>query len=152
MKNARLYETHIKTTNLEMSVSFYQNLGFELAYLLEERRVAFFWLGAENKKEQTLGIWEVSQEHFALSHFALHISNEELLHIPTFLFEKGIELRSAFGLDTREPIVHSWVPAASYYFEDPDGNSLEYITVLGSNPIPELGAVHLSTWQKAINN
>jgi lactoylglutathione lyase len=152
MKNARLYETHIKTTNLETSVSFYQNLGFELAYLIEERRVAFFWLGAKNKKEQTLGIWEVSQEHFALSHFALHVNNEELLNIPTFLSEKGIELRSAFGLSPSEPIVHSWVPAASYYFEDPDGNSLEYITVLGSNPIPELGAVHLSTWKKAINN
>ncbi|HYK73344.1 MAG TPA: VOC family protein [Pseudoneobacillus sp.] len=150
MKNAKLYETHIQTRNLEEAVTFYKGLELELAYFIAERRAAFFWLGDVNNKEYTLGIWEVSQEHFRSSHFAFHIGYEELLNVPSFLAEKGIELRPAFGLDNSEPVVHAWVPAASYYFLDPDGNSLEYITVLGDKPNSELGAVHLSTWKKAI--
>jgi lactoylglutathione lyase len=150
MKNARLYETHIQTRNLEEAITFYTNLGFELAYLINKRRVAFFWLGDVNKKEHTLGIWEVKQEHFHSSHFAFHVNYDELVNVPSFLADKGIELRPAFGLDCSEPVVHAWVPAASYYFLDSDGNSLEYITVLNDKPIPELGAVHLSTWKKAI--
>lgn len=37
MKNAELYETHVKTVNLESAVVFYKSLGLELAYFLEER-------------------------------------------------------------------------------------------------------------------
>ncbi|MFN7250475.1 MAG: VOC family protein [Anaerobacillus sp.] len=149
MKNARLYETHIQTTNLEEAIAFYQSIDLELAFVLQERRVAFFWLGDSSKKEQMLGIWEVSSEHFRKSHFAFYIPFEELLKVPSYLAQKGIEVTASFGLDASEPVVHSWMPAASYYFSDKDGNSLEYITVLQGDPIPELGAVHLSKWEQA---
>lgn len=149
MKNARLYETHIQTTNLEEAIAFYQKIDLELAYVLQERRVAFFLLGDSSKKEQMLGIWEVSSEHFRKSHFAFQVPFEELLDVPSYLAQKGIEVAASFGLDASEPVVHSWMPAASYYFSDKDGNSLEYITVLQGDPIPELGAVHLSKWEQA---
>ncbi|MGD6833705.1 VOC family protein [Sutcliffiella halmapala] len=42
MKNAILFETHIKTRNLEEAISFYENLGLKLATVIQERRVAFF--------------------------------------------------------------------------------------------------------------
>ncbi len=56
MKNAELYETHVKTINLQSAVAFYKCLGLELAYFLEERRVAFFLLGDAEKKQQMLGV------------------------------------------------------------------------------------------------
>ncbi|WP_108670525.1 VOC family protein [Peribacillus acanthi] len=150
MKNAKLFETHVKTKNLEEAVAFYQNLDLELAYFLKERRAAFFWLGDPAIKEQMLGVWEVPEDKFVPSHFAFYVSYEELLNVPDYLMKKGIELRPDFGLDTSEPIVHTWMPSASYYFKDIDGNSLEYITALNGVPKPKLGAIHLSKWKEAV--
>jgi hypothetical protein len=40
------------------------------------------------------------------------------------------------------------MPAASVYFDDPDGHSLEYISVLPDAPRPDLsGRVKLSEWR-----
>ncbi|MDP4162774.1 MAG: VOC family protein [Bacillota bacterium] len=148
MKSAKLYETHVYTRNLEAAIAFYEGLDLELAYVINERRVAFFWLGDADKKEQMLGIWEVPEEKFRTSHFAFYVSLDELLQVPAFLLKRGAQVLPSFGLDASEPVVHTWMPAASYYFQDPDGNSLEYLALIDGDPNPELGAVHLSTWQK----
>ena len=42
-----LFETHLNVRDLEKSIAFYRDvMGLELAYDLEARRVAFFWIGA----------------------------------------------------------------------------------------------------------
>ncbi|WML49504.1 VOC family protein [Neobacillus sp. PS3-34] len=148
MKNANLYETHILTKNLERAIEFYKGLDLNLAFVIEERRVAFFWLGDPEKKEQMLGIWEVAEDKFVNRHFAFHVSLEELLEVPVFLESKGIKILPAFGLDESEPVVHAWMPAAAYYFEDHDGNSLEYLALVDGQKKPEVGVVHLSKWQQ----
>jgi hypothetical protein len=52
-----LFETHVTVRRLEMSVEFSRaTLGLELAYLLPERRVAFFWLG--DRGPGLLAVWE----------------------------------------------------------------------------------------------
>jgi catechol 2,3-dioxygenase-like lactoylglutathione lyase family enzyme len=149
MKNAELYETHVKTINLKNAVAFYQDIGLELAYLLEDRRAAFFFLGNWKEKEQMLGVWEVPEKDFVRSHFAFKVSREALLNVPVFLEEKGVKVSPSFGLDASEPVVHAWMPAACYYFSDPDGNRLEYLAVIDGEPKPELGVVHLSVWENA---
>ncbi|WP_404461924.1 VOC family protein [Sutcliffiella horikoshii] len=146
MKNAELYETHVKTVNLKSAVAFYKSLGLELAYFLEERRVAFFFLGDSDKKQQMLGVWEVNEHEFVRS---FKVTLDQLRSVPTFLEAKGIALSSSFGLDASEPVVHAWMPAACYYFSDPDGNSLEYLALIDQEPKPELGVLHLSEWEKA---
>jgi lactoylglutathione lyase len=123
-----------------------QSLGLELSYAVYERKVAFFYLGDISKKEQLLGIWEVSQERFIKSHFAFYVSYDELLQSPSYLRARDISLVPDFGLDTSEPIVHPWMPAASYYFKDLDGNLLEYITLLDGEAKPNLEPMHLSQW------
>ncbi|WP_228460262.1 VOC family protein [Cytobacillus dafuensis] len=157
MRHSHLYETHINTKDLSKAVEFYQTLGLELAHIIPDRKVAFFWLGDPSEKAQMLGIWEVPDHQFSRSHFALGVTYDELLSVPEFLSNLGIELSASFGLDTSEPIVHTWMPAASYYFADPDGNSLEYITVLDQNSNLELPIMHLSKWEeintvKNVNN
>ncbi|WP_216827723.1 VOC family protein [Alkalihalobacterium elongatum] len=147
MKNAEIFETHVNSTSLERSIAFYKSLGLELAYIIEERRVAFFWIGDQSVNRQMLGVWEKSEEMFSRSHFAFHVSYEDLIKVPDFLNNKGISLTPSFGLDTSEPVVHTWMPAACYYFLDPDGNSLEYITTLNDKP-HDVGVVHLSTWNE----
>jgi hypothetical protein len=43
-------------------------------------------------------------------------------------------------------VVLAWMPAASVYFHDPDGNLLEYITMLDGPARPELGVVRWADW------
>ncbi|MEB1809342.1 MAG: VOC family protein [Bacillaceae bacterium] len=150
MKNARLYETHVQSTNLERSIAFYKKLDLELAYVLNDRKAALFWIGDPSIKEFMLGVWEVAEENFRKSHFAFHVPFKELLQVPDFLKKREISLIPSFGLDTSEPVVHGWMPSACYYFLDPDGNTLEYISVLQNQPIQDAGVVHLSTWNELI--
>ncbi len=50
-----------------------------------------------------------------------------------------------------EPIVFAWMPASSVFFDDPDGNFLEYICMLADPPGTELAAVVTwSEWQRIL--
>ncbi|WP_028595998.1 VOC family protein [Paenibacillus assamensis] len=141
-----LYETHIQVTNLEQSIAFYKKLGLELSYFIEERRVAFFYIGTDR---QLLGIWEVPQGAVVRKrHFAFGVDLEDLLHAIEWLKEKGVEPIESFGKQPIEPLVHTWMPAAAVYFEDPDGNELEFISWLQEEP-KDIGYVpYLSEWIK----
>ncbi|MBT2691207.1 VOC family protein [Bacillus sp. ISL-47] len=146
MQGAKLYEAHLDTSDLERNIHFYENLGFTMAYKIEDRRAAFFFLG-ENK-ENMLGIWETKDTTIRRNHIAFSVSPEKLKGVIPFLKEKNIEARESFGLPPIEPIVHPWMPAASVYFYDPDGHSLEYIAVLNGNSKPDLKPMYLSEWEK----
>ncbi|EWG10146.1 VOC family protein [Cytobacillus firmus] len=146
MQGAKLYEAHLNSSNLERSIKFYENLGFKVAYTTEDRKAAFFFLG-ENK-ENMLGMWETKDTPIRRNHIAFSVSPEKLRGIIPFLMEKDIAVRESFGLSSAEPIVHTWMPAASIYFYDPDGHSLEYIAVLEGEAKPHLKPMHLSEWEK----
>jgi len=51
-----------------------------------------------------------------------------------------------------EPIVFPWMPAASVFFDDPDGNNLEYIAMLPDPPRSEPGPVSWSEWQRLLKS
>ncbi|USK31995.1 VOC family protein [Bacillus sp. F19] len=142
-----LYETHIQTINLETAIEFYKKLGLDLAHYIEERRAAFFWFDKNNKREQMLGVWEVSEEKFHKSHFAFKISYEDILHAREWLLAKGISPRPAFGHEPSEPMVHTWTPSANLYFYDPDGNSLEFLCLLPEKKNVERDVMYLSEWE-----
>jgi lactoylglutathione lyase len=56
--------------------------------------------------------------------------------------------RSFFLQDgTERPFVFGWMPAVSIYFTDPDGHSLEFISMLPDEPNPELGVVEWGEWE-----
>ena len=84
-------------------------------------------------------------------------------HHPTFAFEinladigrtvaaakqRGIELRNFFGQITDVPSVFGWMPAASIYFNDPDGHLLEFLAKLPGKRRPEIGVVSLHEWER----
>jgi lactoylglutathione lyase len=145
-----LYETHLQVNDLQTSIEFYEKLGLELSLVISERKVAFFYIG---KDRQLLGIWEVpagnevSKRHFA---FGTDLSN--LLNAFEWLKERGIQPIKSFGKEPIEPIVHTWMPAAAVYFNDPDGNSLEFIAWLQDTP-NDIGYVpYLSEWNELIRS
>ncbi|MEJ9111926.1 VOC family protein [Bacillus paramobilis] len=142
-----IYETHLHVRNLEKAIDFYQNkLGLTVAKKLLKRRVAFFWIG-ENKK-QMLGLWEVhSNEEFETKHFAFRVDLEFLKTSKLWLEKRGIEVVGSQGKGNQEPIFQRWMPAASVYFLDCDGNKLEFLSMLYDDPDELEYATYLSEWE-----
>jgi lactoylglutathione lyase len=141
-----IFETHLTVRDLARSMDFYGKLmGFELAYYLPERNVAFYWVGGRGRS--MLGVWEGGTGPQRLSlHTAFAVELEFLLESPTRLRELGIEPLGFSREPTNEPVVLAWMPAGSIYFHDPDGNLLEFLTMLSEAPRPELGVVPWSEW------
>lgn len=148
-----LFEAHIIVRDLQRSVAFYRDvLGLEVGIEQPERPAAFFWVGGRGKSMLgifTLGSWPTQMMQH---HLSFQVKLEDLLAAPQRLRSAGITPKGrrtsdhARGEPTDEPIVFAWMPAASVLFDDPDGNLLEYITMLPDPPRPELGIVRWSEW------
>ena len=141
-----LFEGHLTVRDLGRSMEFFGGvLGLELAHLVPERGVAFYWIGGRG--EAMLGLWEVGSGPQRLSlHLAFRTDLESLLQAPAQLQAAGVTPRDFSGNLTHEPVVLAWMPAASLYFDDPDGNQLEFISMLPDAPDPLLGVVGWSRW------
>ena len=142
----RLFESHLTVSDLERSVSFYRDLvGLPLALELPERDAAFFWVGEAG--ESLLGLWSLGSAPLGLTlDVAFEVTINDLLDAPKRLEAEGITPLSFFSVETMEPSVIGWMPAASLFFRDPDGHLLEYLTMLDEDPRPDLGIVSWSEW------
>ncbi|MGG0655309.1 VOC family protein [Rummeliibacillus pycnus] len=146
----KLYETHLQVKDLKAAINFYQDkLELELGYATEKN--AFFWIGEPGY--QMLGLWLVPvSSEIEKRHFAFEVEFEFLIHSIQWLQDQGIEVIGSQGKGNEEPIVQAWMPAASIYFLDPDGNKLEFISMLNDDP-RELDFVpYLSEWNKLSNS
>ena len=141
-----LFETHLTVANLEASVTFYRDvIGLELAYQLDEPRVAFFWIGARGRS--MLGVWETGHApNLMRLHTAFGCTLEDVLAAPPRLQAAGIAPRGFHGEPVDEPVVIGWMPAAALFFADPDGHLLEYLAMLTEAPRPDLGVVTYALW------
>jgi lactoylglutathione lyase len=141
-----LFEGHLAVADLPRSMNFYgEALGLELAQFFPERRVAFYWIGGRG--QSMLGLWEVGTMPLRQSlHLAFRVSLADLLQAAQVLDQAGIAPLDFDGNPAKEPVVLAWMPAASIYFHDPDGNLLEFLAMLAENPKPEMGIVKWSQW------
>jgi lactoylglutathione lyase len=142
----RLFETHLTASDLQRSIGFYRDVvGLELAFEASERNVAFFWIGEPG--QSMLGLWSLGMTPLGLTlHLAFDVALDDLLDAPKRLIANGIKPLSFFGVETLEPSVICWMPAASVYFRDPDGHTLEYLTMLDKKARPDLGIIPWSEW------
>jgi catechol-2,3-dioxygenase len=140
-----LYETHIQVINLENAIQFYTEvLGLEFAHEEESRRIAFLWIG--KNKESMLGLWE-QKENLQTRHFAFSSDKEDILNYSVeFLKNKNLKPYNFLKNGIDKPMVFAWMPALAIYFNDPDGNQLEFISILEGNGKPELGVLSYEEW------
>jgi lactoylglutathione lyase len=144
-----LFEAHLSVADLQRSMNFFgQVLGLELARHFPERKVAFYWIGEQ--RNSMLGLWEVGTGPQRMSlHVAFKADLHELLEAPSRLRAADVEPLDFWSRPTQEPVVLAWMPAASLYFRDLDGNSLELISMLSEAPQPELGIVGWTQWRQS---
>ncbi len=143
-----LFEAHLTVSDLERSVAFYRDIvGLPFAHRIPDRHVAFFWIGAPGAG--MLGLWSVhSSPLFMRLHIAFRVTLPQVEASIDALRQAGLTPRNGGGGPTiAEPVVLAWMPAASVYFDDPDGHSLEYICMLPDRPRPDLDRVPLSRWR-----
>ncbi len=145
-----LFEAHLTVSDLDRSIAFYRDrLGLTLAHVIPARRVAFFWIGAPG--QAMLGLWSIGTAPlFMRLHIAFETPLDQVIASVARLRDAGLTPRSGSGQPVAEPVVLSWMPAASVYFDDPDGHSLEFITMLPDGPRPELGMIPLSKWRSLL--
>jgi lactoylglutathione lyase len=148
-----IFEAHIIVRDLQRSVAFYRDvLGLQVGIEQPERPAAFFWVGGRGKSMLgifTTGSWPTQMMQH---HLSFQVKLEDLLSAPQRLRAAGITPKGRRtpnyprGEPADEPIVFAWMPAVSVFFDDPDGNLLEYIAMLPDLPRPELGIVPWSEW------
>jgi lactoylglutathione lyase len=145
-----LWETHLTVSNLDRSVAFYRDvLGLELAHTVPQRSVAFFWIG--EPRQAMLGLWGTGNAPLGLRlHVAFRVTLTHVEASVAALRKAGLRPRSGDGDAIDEPEVIPWIPAASVYFDDPDGHSLEFIAMLPDAPQPHAPRVRLSEWRHEI--
>ncbi|MGM9923770.1 MAG: VOC family protein [Bacillus sp. (in: firmicutes)] len=145
-----LYEAHLPVSDLKASIEFYSGLNLEIAG--QQDRLAFFWI---EKGRSWLGLWETDlvniPYHPSLRHIAFHVDAADIYHAKEWLEQKEIPIRTSFGFPKeRQPLVLPNNPQAhaAIYFEDPDGNSLEFIAPLRLDVEEDFNMMTLEEWDK----
>lgn len=139
-----LFETHLTVRDLDRSIAFYRDVvGLIPAHRVPERNAAFLWIGERGRG--LLGLWSIGTSPLTQRlHFSLEVALDDVLAAPAKLGAAGVTPR-----DGDEPVVIGWMPAASVFFDDPDGHSVELIAMLPDPPRPDVSWMPYSRWVTA---
>ena len=125
-----LFEAHLTVANLKRAMDFYGGvLGLELASLWRNAEWRFIGWAAEESRCWV--VWEVGAIPQQMSlHVAFAMELRDLLHAAEELQAAKVQPLDFERRPTLEPDVLCWMPAATLYFRDPDGNLLEFLSML----------------------
>lgn len=113
-----VYEIAIKVRDLARSEVFYKEvLGLQEGLRDDKRNWNFLYVGGN----AGMVVLQEDKGDWPKQHFAFSVSERDLEQAASLLEERGIKVSA--------PVHHEWMNATSVYFEDPDGNDLEFIAL-----------------------
>jgi lactoylglutathione lyase len=143
-----LFEAHLTVRDYERSITFYRDvIGLEVGLEQPERPAAFFWVGGRGRSMLGLFASASAGRRPTPHHVAFELTLEDLLAALKRLQFASVAAFGASREPITEPIVFPWMPAASLFFEDPDGNVLEFIAMLSDPPLDRSGPISWREWQ-----
>ena len=114
-----VYEVAIRVKDLAKAELFYREvLDLEVGIRDEKRN----WLFLRAGGDAGMIVLQEDKGEWPLQHFAFTIDEADIERAAATLRERGVEVEG--------PVFHQWMPAKSLYFEDPDGNALEFCAVM----------------------
>jgi lactoylglutathione lyase len=147
-----IFETHLEVKNLKKSMDFYEKvLGLKLGRYEEGRRRAFYLI----EKEPISMISIVEKKDPDLRHMAFRVNYEDINQMIPFLNNQGVDILPGWNkANPNEPLVYPWLGSASVFFNDIDGNRLEFLTMLPEGPRDDLDVIWmtLSEWNELHSN
>jgi len=130
-----LYETHLPVVDTERARKFYTTIvGLPFAYRDPTRDIVFLW--ATSKELGMIGFWGPGTAYGPANdsqfkqHLAFAVPLPDLFRINENLRSNGVETTGFWGGRASEPSVIGWMPSAQIYFRDPDGHTVEFISIL----------------------
>lgn len=109
-----IYEIAIPVKDLPRAEAFYLNvLGLEVG-LRDERRN---WLFLRAGGDAGMIVLQENKGELPTMHFAFRLNEADI--------DRAVEMLRQHDVEIDGPIFHSWIPAKSIYFTDPDGHDLE---------------------------
>ena len=158
-----IFEAHLDVADLERSLDFYAaTLCLEVAVRREvdaarvdghsrgARRFALLWVGGHG--HAMVGLWERASDRIRPQHFAFEVALSDLPRLVADLEQRGVAFRDFFQQPTSVPSVFGFIPAASIYFDDPDGHVLELLAPIPAAPRPDLGIVSWTEWSRIVGS
>jgi lactoylglutathione lyase len=146
-----LYETHIAVRDTTVSEEFYREVvGLSCAYRDPARDIVFLW--ADAKEKAMIGLWGPGTAYGSRDgaplkcHVAFAVSLDQLFGMIEKLSDTGIDTFGFGEEKLAEPSVIGWMPSAQIYFQDPDGHSLEFISILSDEAEPKFTGTY-SEWK-----
>jgi len=109
-----VYEVAIRVKELPRAEAFYREvLGLEVGLRDAQRNWLFLRIGGQ----AGMIVLQEDPGEWAPQHLAFTVDASDIEHAATLLAGQGIAVRG--------PVFHTWMPAKSVYFADPDGHQLE---------------------------
>ena len=109
-----IYEVVVRVRDLARAEAFYQDvLGLELGLRDPNRPMSFWRAGGQGG----MLVLQEDEGEWPLQHFAFTTALDEIDAAAKQLESRGVKVNG--------PMDHDWMPARSYYFNDPDGHELE---------------------------
>ena len=110
-----VYEVAIRVKDLAKAEPFYSEvLDLEVGIRDTKRN----WLFLRAGGNAGMVVLQEDKSDWPLQHFAFTVDEVDINRAAAMLRERGVEVQG--------PVFHQWMPATSLYFEDPDGNALEF--------------------------
>jgi lactoylglutathione lyase len=154
-----VFEIHLDVADLDRSLEFYTvRLGLTLAvrgdvdaarvdaHSRGALRFALLWVGGHG--HAMMGLWERPSDRIRPQHFAFEVTLADMPGTMRMLHEQGISFRDFFQQPTTVPSVFGFMPAASIYFDDPDGHVLELLAPIPGPARPDLGILTWAEWSR----